>query len=142
VLDTGPLGQNAHPKANPEIISLLRSWLNNGHEIVIPEIADHELRREFLRQDMDRSIEALDAWADTLTYLPCSTQHIRHAAWLWAETRKKGRPTAHSKSLDGDVIVSAQAVAVSGVILTVDPDDFEFLAEAYTWTTISGAALG
>ena len=141
VIDTGPLGHITHPKANPEFISKFQELLVNGYEIVIPEIADYELRRELTRANRTRSISRLDEWELRLRYLPCSTEHFRHAADLWAYTRNRGRPTASDKALDGDVLISAQTLAVNGVLLTVDLDDFRYLVEAYTWDTINSANL-
>ena len=52
LLDTGVLGVVTNPKATPtneECRVWLRDMLVQGTRVVIPEIADYELRRELLR---------------------------------------------------------------------------------------------
>ena len=80
-----------------------------GVRIGIPEIADYEVRRELLRAGKMRGIERLDALLETFEYLPLSTVVMRDAALLWADIRKRGRPTADPKALDADVILATQA---------------------------------
>jgi adenine-specific DNA methylase len=43
--DSGPLGMVSHPKANREIVQWLNDVLTSGAEILVPEIADYEVRR-------------------------------------------------------------------------------------------------
>ena len=43
-------------------------------------------------------------------YIPISTETILLAAKLWAEVRQRGQATAAPKSLDGHVILAAQAL--------------------------------
>jgi len=112
VIDTGILGKMTHPNANEkhrDLIFKLIKFLENGHEIVIPEISDYELRREFLLQKRTKSIKKLDEWEETVTYLPLHTRMIKRASQLWADIREKGKPTADKHALDGDVILVAQA---------------------------------
>lgn len=114
-LDTGPLGLITHPKAsieNQKCTQWLQSLLHRGVTVVVPEIADYELRREYeltaRRSGSRRAIEKLNALNTTLTYLPLDTAAMRRATELWAEVRYRGQPTADDKALDGDVILSAQ----------------------------------
>lgn len=67
---------------------------------------------------LDRSIERLDAFKATLTYLSLTTEVMLRAAALWAEARRRGLPTADAKELDGDVILAAQAEAAGATIIT------------------------
>jgi len=50
MLDTGPLGKIAHPRVDPAIVAWLESLLRDSVEVIIPEIADYELRRELLQR--------------------------------------------------------------------------------------------
>ncbi|MEG4234869.1 hypothetical protein QUA40_22615 [Microcoleus sp. Pol11C3] len=45
-----------------------------------------------------------------LTYRPLTTEVMLLATQLWADSRRRGRPTAEPNSLDGDVILGAQAI--------------------------------
>jgi predicted nucleic acid-binding protein len=103
----------AHPKAEG-ITRDCQIWLNRllqrGERIVIPEIADYEVRRELIRAGLTRSVRRLDQLLQLLEYLPLDTPTMRRASELWAEVRRTGQPTADPKALDGDVILSAQAI--------------------------------
>ena len=68
VLDSGPLGRVANPLATPEndLCSLwLEELLLSGVLVVIPEIADYEVRCELLRANKPESIKVLDALQST-----------------------------------------------------------------------------
>ncbi|NJM49262.1 MAG: type II toxin-antitoxin system VapC family toxin [Alkalinema sp. RU_4_3] len=112
LLDSGPLGMATNPKAQGvtlECQQWLRSLLQRGEKIVIPEIADYEVRRELIRAGLLRSLQRLDNLKQTLQYEPIQTETMLLAANLWAEVRQAGQPTADPKALDGDVILAAQA---------------------------------
>jgi predicted nucleic acid-binding protein len=112
MLDSGPLGMVTNPKAKgiPLDCQLwLKSLLQKGEKIVMPEIADYEVRRELLRAGLLQSVHRLDNLKQTLEYISIQTDTMLLASSLWAEARKMGQPTADPKALDGDVILSAQA---------------------------------
>ena len=113
VLDSGPLGLLVGDRHRDEVSSFI-SWCwiaySNAALIVIPEMADYEVRRELLRADKTASLLRLDRFAKIWIYLPLSTEAMRLAAELWSEGRKVGKPTADDKAIDGDVIVAAQAL--------------------------------
>jgi hypothetical protein len=64
LLDAGPLGMVTNPKSSPEN-EACKNWLSGlsheGVEIVIPEIADYEVRGDLVRAGNDRGIGRLDA---------------------------------------------------------------------------------
>lgn len=133
VLDTGPLGRLAHPASNPEIVNWLEQQLDNGIPVIIPEIADYELRRSLVLEGLTRSITRLDKLESVLIYLPLTTAAMRRAAELWAEARRRGRPTADAQALDGDVILAAQALAVGGCVATENVGHLSLFVEAHDW---------
>lgn len=108
-LDSGPLGKLAHRRPDPAIRNWLRSIRFAGNEVVVPEVADYEVRRELIRSKLYRSLYHLDQLKQTLTFLPITTEAMLAAAQLWAEARNRGRPTAHHNSLDADAILAGQA---------------------------------
>lgn len=109
LLDTGPLGMISHPRVTSEIAGWLAQLLAAGIQVVIPEIADFEVRRELLRAGKSKGVRRLDHLKSTLSYLPITTEAMIRAAHYWAEARQLGYPTAHDASLDADVILAGQA---------------------------------
>jgi len=112
LLDSGPLGILSNP-SETQTIESCREWARGqqaqGRVIVIPEIADYEVRRELLRADKASGVRRLDRIKETFAYLPITTAAMLKAAQFWAQVRKAGRPTADSTALDADVILAAQA---------------------------------
>ncbi len=112
VLDSGPLGMVTNPKAKGIPLACqmwLKSLLQRGERVIIPEIADYEVRRELLRAGLLNSVRRLDNLKQTLEYSSIQTKTMILAASIWAEARQSGQPTADPKALDGDVILAAQA---------------------------------
>jgi len=50
----------------------------------------------------------LDVLVQQLDYLAITTIAMRVAAQLFARTWRQGKPTAHDRAVDGDVILAAQ----------------------------------
>ncbi|MEA5513431.1 nuclease [Nodularia sp. UHCC 0506] len=122
VLDTGPLGLITNPKLSSQSVACtqwLQLHLSSGSRIIIPEIADYEVRRELLRANKTKGIARLDDLAKLIEYLPITTLAMRQSALLWAKARQQGQPTAGDKTIDGDMILVAQAMTleVSDVVI-------------------------
>ena len=115
LLDSGPLGLVTNPKLSAESLACTR-WLqllvSSGSRVIIPEIADYEVRRELLRANKVKGIARLDELSQLLEYLPITTAAMRQAALFWAQARQQGQPTAGDKTIDGDIILVAQAVTI------------------------------
>ena len=63
----------------------MEGLLARGVRVLIPEIADDELRRELLRAEKVAGLGRLDALVEVLEYLPITTEVMRQAAVFWAE---------------------------------------------------------
>jgi predicted nucleic acid-binding protein len=115
LLDAGPLGILSNPNQSQTVLTC-RTWAQQQQQqgclIVVPEIADYEVRRELLRADKFSGIQRLDLVKDTFAYLPLTTAAMLKAAQFWAQARKLGKPTAKDSALDGDVILAAQAAVL------------------------------
>jgi predicted nucleic acid-binding protein len=144
LLDAGPLGMITNPKSSPEN-EACKNWLgrlaHSGVEVVIPEIADYEVRRELLRAGKDRAIGRLDALKGMLGYAPITTSVMLKAAEFWASARKMGRQSADDASLDADMILVAQAGALvrdrdETVIATTNVRHLASFASARIWREI------
>lgn len=119
VLDAGPLGIISNPKATPEnelARALVEQWLERGAVVVLPEIADYEVRRELLRVGKSTGLARLDALRDSLEFWPITSGAMTRAAQLWAQARRQGRPAASNLSLDADMILLAQAEEAAQVL--------------------------
>jgi len=144
VLDTGPLGMVTNPRASPEIDRCnlwLQDLLANNIRVIIPEIADYEIRRELLRAGKRKGLARLDDLKGIIDYAPITTRAMLKAAELWAETRNRHRPTADDKALDGDVILAAQAILVADqekqvVVATTNVGHLEWFIKAREWKDI------
>jgi len=125
VLDSGVLGQVVHK--NRLIRDSIFNYLAGRPEmtVVLPEIADFEVRRSLLRIGSLISLSLLDQFASEVKYLPIETSHMRRAAEVWAQCRREGKPFCDSKSLDGDCILIAQSLSLPGevTVLTTNPSD-------------------
>lgn len=113
LLDSGPLGLITNPRPHPEAQASkkwLATLLAEGVRILVPEIADYEVRRELLRAGKLRGVQNLDLIGRQIGYLPLNTATLRQAALFWAKLRQQGLPTANVAALDGDVILAAQAL--------------------------------
>jgi predicted nucleic acid-binding protein len=112
LLDAGPLGLVSNPrssKTNDACNQWMQGQLSNGAYVLIPEIADYEVRRELLRAGKQAGIAKLDALKIEPGYLPITTPAMLKAAEFWARARQMGKPTAHPQRLDADMIIAAQA---------------------------------
>jgi len=144
LLDSGPLGMVTNPKAKGLPLACqqwLKRLLKRGERFAIPEIADYEVRRELLRANLLKSVHRPDHLTQTLEYIPIQTDTMLLAASLWAEVRKMGQPTADPKTLDGDVILAAQAQILANkmtpvIIATTNVGHLSRFATALNWQDI------
>lgn len=145
LLDTGPLGMVTHPRASP-INDQCNHWLETlllkGTQIVVPEIADYELRRELVRAKKLSGLKRLDDLKNRIGYIPLTTQTMLQAVEFWAYARNIGRPTAQDAALDGDVILAAQATVLMNygyetVIATTNVRHLELFVKAQLWHEIN-----
>jgi predicted nucleic acid-binding protein len=143
LLDSGPLGLASNPNLSgpADACNLwVRRLVDVGVRVVVPEVADYEVRRELLRADKLASVARLDALATALEYLPITTAAMRRAAELWAEARRFGRPTAGAASLDADVILAAQALTLGAdevVVATTNAAHLSRYVGAAVWADVT-----
>jgi predicted nucleic acid-binding protein len=123
-LDAGPLGLATDRRGKPEA-DACRFWIASlvvaGVSVIVPEIADYEVRRELIRAGKLTGVARLNRFVESAVYLPITTDSMREAAQLWAQTRNAGQPTAPPLALDGDAILAGQVItwcAAQGVNLS------------------------
>jgi len=142
LLDSGPLGLVTNPKRSLTSMACAQ-WLQRlvsaGCRVLIPEIADYEVRRELLRADKKRGLAQLDTLATLIEYLPITTRAMRHAAEFWAQARRQGQQTAGDNTIDSDMILAAQAVTLDTanvVIATTNVGHLSRFAPAELWENV------
>lgn len=145
LLDSGPLGIVTNPKAASPLSQEGKVWLQSlplkGYIVMLPEIADYEVRRELIRAGKTAGIRRLDQLKSQIPYRPLTTEVMLLAAQLWADARNRGKPTADSHALDGDVILAAQAILEASegnqvVIATTNVGHLSQFVDAREWRLI------
>jgi predicted nucleic acid-binding protein len=142
LLDAGPLGLVTNPKVSPQgvaCVEWLQALLAGGDEVLVPEIADYEGRRELLRAEKIRCFARLDEFIGALRYLPITTPAMRQAAAFWAQARQAGLPTAADVALDADAILAGQAATLGAegvVVATTNVGHLGRFVEAALWSTV------
>ena len=82
-LDARPLGLATNPKRSPETEACaqwLQALVAAASRVVLPEIADYEVRRELLRGNRALGLQRLDALVALVEYVPVTTAAMRQAA--------------------------------------------------------------
>ncbi len=145
LLDTGPLGLVTNPRDSPDARlckEWLRATLSARVRVMIPEVADYELRRELIRAGKSQGLARLDSLAGQIGTLPVDLRTWHLAAEMWAESRNEGRATAAPAALDGDVILAAVAqVAAQGgatvIVVTGNVGHLARFCDAREWRALA-----
>jgi predicted nucleic acid-binding protein len=147
ILDTGTLGLLTHPRAQPAALAC-RNWAQDhlaaGIRVIVPGIADYELRRELIRAGKTSGLRRLDAVRAGFEFDPVTQAALDKAAELWAAVRNAGLVTAHPAALDGDAILAAQTILAAGPgdVVTIATQNARHLArfpgiDARSWPSIT-----
>lgn len=120
----------------PEILRWQALMISAGMELIVPEIADFEVRRNLLLESRLRSLAKLDDLKIALIYQPITTATMLKAAELRADARSRDRPTADPKELDGDVILAGQAIEAGAMIATENVGHLSRYVSAKHWSVI------
>jgi predicted nucleic acid-binding protein len=147
LLDSGPLGL-ACARPGRSRVDQCDLWLkalsSAGASVIIPEIADYEIRRELIRIGAVPSLVRLNLLRGAFDYSPITTSAMLHAAAFWAELRRLGLPTAGNESLDADAILAGQAASAGqpGDVVTIATTNLRHLGrfpgvDAQLWSSIT-----
>ena len=165
LLDAGVLGLACNPKAGSEADRCrdrLAELVVAGIEVLIPEVADYEVRRDLVLKALPKtrpailkrlanlssrptpSLRRLDLLRGSFGFLPISGAAMLRAAEFWAVLRRTGQATAGPWDLDADCILAGQA-ATAGTLgdrLTIATTNIRHLGrfpgiDAKTWDAIT-----
>lgn len=147
LLDAGPLGLACSRPGAPRV-DRCHAWLLHlefsAADIIIPAIADYEVRRELFRLGARAKLRNLDLLKTRFDTLDISRAALERAAEFWAALRNAGVPTAGPQDLDADSILAGMAATA------FDPSDIVTIAttnvahlgrfpgiDAREWSTIA-----
>lgn len=147
-LDTSVLGAVVNPNAKSETVKGIKAWAIRmeaaGHQLIVPAIADYELRREFIRDKKTASIAELDRFNGAVPdrYLLLEDAALKIAAEEWAKVRNLGKTTADPKALDGDAVLAGQVLdqnldPADYVVATSNLGHLTLFVNAAEWQTIT-----
>jgi predicted nucleic acid-binding protein len=148
MLDSGPIGLAAMSPNNNAKAAACQAWIvaihAAGADVIIPAVADFEVRRELVRLGLGPSIIRLDNLKARYNYLTPAEVAWAKAAELWALVRAAGVPTAGPKDLDADAIIAGQALTIGqpGDVVTLATGNVHHMArfpglDAQDWPTIA-----
>ena len=146
VFDTGILSALCRTGNIPIDALECDAWVKdlkiNHWEVVLPGLADYEVRRELLRAKKINSLTMLNHLKLTHKFLAIEDQHMLLAATLWANARNNRLGTADPKALDGDVILCAQALSIapnyaSVIVATNNVSHISRYCNAAEWRNIA-----
>jgi hypothetical protein len=83
LLDAGPLGLATNPRRSRQSVACaqwVQALVTHGTRVIVPEIADYEVRRELLRANKVSGLARLDALARLIEYLPLTTVAMRQCS--------------------------------------------------------------
>jgi predicted nucleic acid-binding protein len=150
-LDTGIIGILTSPSDRQEVIDC-RNWLYaltaRSAYFVSSDICDYEVRRslilESFKHNKEQSIKDLNDLQQIVDFFPVTTEAMRLAAHLWANSRSQGQATADPKNLDADVIIAAQCQIIqqenpgqSLIIATTNVNHLSRFLDAQEWQNIN-----
>jgi hypothetical protein len=111
--------------------------------VVVPAIADFEVRREWLRLRATAKLRRLDTLKACFGCVAISNAALDQAAAFWAQLRQGGLPTAGDQDLDADAILAGQAATtgIPGDAVTIATSNVRHLGrfigvDAREWFTI------
>ncbi len=134
MLDATPL---AHRYPDPLDLRRLDGLISARIPVMIPEVADFEVRRSLLLHDLRSSLQELELLKSRLIYVPISTAAMLRAAEFWADSRRRGQPTADPKELDCDAILAAQASLLGAVVVTENVGHLSQYVQTKQWRRLS-----
>ena len=143
VLDSSPLWLLTMTRPVPDALACQR-WADDlraaGHRVILPDIADYEVRRELLLLGAAARLRRLNAHNGSFRYIDLNRAIMRRAAELWAFARQTGQPTAGDNTIDADMILIAQAESLNdphAIIATSNVGHLARFFPAEVWSNIA-----
>ena len=117
--------------------------LSKGASIIISDICDYEVRREFILIK-SKSVQELDKLRDLIKFEKVTFALLEKAAELWAEARYLSQSNKIKENIDVDCILAAQGCLLKEqhpgrevIIATKNIKDFERVTDCEVWQKIT-----
>lgn len=117
--------------------------LSKGARIIVSDICDYEVRREFIRIK-SKSVQELDRLRDLIEFQPVTFAVLEKAAELWAEARYLSQSNKIKENIDVDCILAAQWCVLKEqspgrkvIIATKNIKDFQRVTDCEVWQNIT-----
>lgn len=117
--------------------------LSKGASIIVSDICDYEVRREFIRIK-SKSVQELDNLRDLIEFKPVTFAVLEKAAELWAEARYMSQSNKIKENIDVDCILAAQWCLLKEqspgrevIIATKNIKDFQRVTDCNVWSNIT-----
>ena len=143
LLDTGPLGLVTNPKRSPTSMACaqwLQALVTANRRVIIPKLPTTNYAANCCGQTSSRVAARC---SDTAPRVPPDyNRGDAQAAEILVQARQLGQPTAGDNTLDGDMILAAQAttLGVSNVVIaTTNVGHLSRFAPAELWQSIRTA---
>lgn len=126
-IDTNILSKICYPapESNRIVVNKFKEIISSGQfRVLIPEICVYELKRSLLLNQLNlkepgsKSLARLQELLSAFEMITMDSSDFNLAADLWAQARASGFSTAGDKALDADVLLAAQAIKASCVVIT------------------------
>jgi hypothetical protein len=150
LLDESPLAAITHPSSKGDA-GVAKTWYAElraaGITVRVPQIADYELRRQLILKNFLSSIALLNqVIRQTGGLVPIKEKTFQHAAKLWAQRRKNNEAARDDKSLDGDMILCAQAWSLTRprqkvIVASSNIKHLKSFVECDEWKNITAASF-
>ena len=119
LLDTNVVTQLL--KRSPRVVERYRQTLERGEQIYLSAVVYYEVKRGLLHVGATKQLRQLDEdFKNVLHWAEVSDEAWNRAAYLWAESRRQGKP--HDD--DGDLLIAAQAYLLGAVVVTRNTRDY------------------
>ncbi|MEG3899929.1 MULTISPECIES: hypothetical protein [unclassified Microcoleus] len=117
--------------------------LSKGAYIIVSDICDYEVRREFIRIK-SKSVQELDNLRDLIEFQEVTFAVLEKAAELWAEARYLSQSNKIKENIDVDCILAAQWCLLKEkypgrqvIIATKNIKDFQRVTDCDVWQNIT-----
>jgi len=113
------------------IKSKLQTVLNQNATILVSPIVFYEIKRGLYHKKAEKQLAFFEQFVSCFDWCDLNKTTWDRGAKLWANCRKRGRPTDKDVGIDKDVLIAAQAKEHNAVVVTNNIRHFQYLGVNY-----------